>query len=95
MYAWLYRVISSQDDAESLQEDLDRLQEWERDWQMAFNPDKCEHIRITNKKKIVQSTYMIHGQVLKETTKANYLGVTIDKTLSWNSHIDMVTKRAN
>ena len=30
-----------------------------------------------------------------ETTKAKYLGVTIDKTLSWNSHIDMVTKRAN
>ena len=24
-----------------------------------------------------------------------YLGVTIDKTLSWNSHIDMMTKRAN
>ena len=62
---------------------------------MAFNPDKCEHIRITNKKKIVQSSYQIHGQVLKETTKAKYLGVTIDKTLSWNSHIDTVTKRAN
>ena len=38
---------------------------------------------------------MIHGQVLKETTKAKYLGVTIDETLSWNSHLDMVTKRAN
>ena len=91
----LYRVISSQDDVASLQEDLDRLQEWERDWQMSFNPDKCEHIRITLKRKIVQSTYKIHGQVLKETTKAKYLGVTIDKNLSWNSHIDMVTKRAN
>ena len=91
----LYRVISSQEDAVSPQEVLDRLQEWESDWQMAFNPDKCEHIRITNKKKIVQSSYQIHGQVLKETTKAKYLGVTIDKTLSWNSHIDTVTKRAN
>ena len=91
----LYRVISSQEDAASLQEDLDRLQEWESDWQMAFNPDKCEHIRITNKKKIVQSSYQIQGQVLKEITKAKYLGVTIDKTLSWNSHIDTVTKRAN
>ena len=88
-------MISSQDDAASLQEDLDHLQEWERDWQMSFNPDKCEHIRITLKKKIVQSTYKIHGQVLKETTKAKYLGVNIDKNLSWNSHIDMLTKRAN
>ena len=91
----LYRVITNQEDAASLQEDLDYLQEWERDWQMNFNKDKCEHIRITNKRKIIQTTYKIHGQVLKETTKAKYLGVTIDKTLSWNSHIDMVTKRAN
>ena len=91
----LYRVISSQEDAASLQEYLDRLLEWESDWQMAFNPDKCEQIRITNKKKIVQSSYQIHGQVLKEPTKAKYFGVTIDKTLSWKSHIDKVTKRAN
>ena len=56
-YCLLYRVISRQDDAESLRYYLYRLQEWERDWQMAFNPDKCEHIRITNKKKIVQTTW--------------------------------------
>ena len=89
----LYRVISNQEDAASLQEDLDHLQEWERDWQMNLNPDKCEHIRISNKRKIIQTTYKIHGQVLKETSKAKNLGVTIDKTLSWNSHIDMVTKK--
>ena len=62
---------------------------------MNFNLGKCEQIRITNKRKIIQTTYKIHGQVFKETTKAKYLGVTIDKTLSWNSHIDMVTQRAN
>ena len=66
-----------------------------KDWQMVFNSDKCEHIRITNKRKIVQSTYKIHGQVLKKTTKAKYLGVTIDRTLSWNSHTDIRTKKAN
>ena len=91
----LYRVISNPYDAASLQVDIDRLQGWERDWLMVFNPDKCEHIRITHKRKISQSTYKIHGQVLKETTKAKYLGVTIDRTLSWNSRIDMMTKRTN
>ena len=37
--------------------DLDQLQEWEQDWQLlhVFNPDKCEHIRITNKCKIIQT----------------------------------------
>ena len=61
---------------------------------MPFNPDKCEHIQITNKRKIIQTSYTIHGQQLKETSQTKYLGVTIDSKLSWNSHVDLVTKRA-
>ena len=61
---------------------------------MSFNPDKCEVIRITNKKKIIAAKYTIHGQLLHETNTAKYLGVTIDNTLSWNSHIDIMTKKA-
>ena len=82
----------------SLQTDLNHLnhlQEWEREWQMVFNPDKSEHIRLTNKRKVIQTSYNIHGQTLNETSKAKYLGVTIDNTVSWNSHFDTVTKRAN
>jgi hypothetical protein len=45
---------------------------------MSFNPDKCEVIRITNKKKIIDAKYAIHDQVLHETNRAKYLGVTID-----------------
>ena len=91
----LYRVIKGHQDAERLQADLNQLQEWEKDWQMLFNPDKCEHIWITNKRNIIQTSYNIHGHILKETTQAKYLGVTINNKLSWNSHVDQVTKRAN
>ena len=63
---------------------------------MEFNPDKCEIIQITNrrKKKIV-TNYSIHEHQLKEVKGAKYLGVTIDRTLSWNEHINNVTKKAN
>ena len=33
----LYRTIRSPDDSRQLQHDLDSLQSWENDWQMAFN----------------------------------------------------------
>ena len=91
----LYKVIKGHQDAERLQADLNQFQEWEKDWQMLFNPDKCEHIRITNKRNIIQTSYNIHGHTLKETTQAKYLGVTIDNKLSWNSHVNQMTKRAN
>ena len=91
----LYKCINSSADSKALQEDLDYLQQWEKDWQMKFNPGKCEVIPISNKRKVVDSEDTIHGQILRRTDKAKYLGVTIDSTLSWNHHIDTITKKAN
>ena len=34
----LYRKIKSESDSSTLQEDLQKLEEWEHDWQMSFNP---------------------------------------------------------
>ena len=90
----LYRTINSEADTKTLQEDLDNLQGWERDWMMSFNPDKCEVIRITNKRRIINSQYTIHGQQLQETNQAKYLGVTIDNKLTWGPHINAMTKKA-
>ena len=88
--------IATSHDAETLQEDLDKLQTWEANWLMEFNPDKCEIIRITNRrKKNIVTNYSIHDHQRNEVKGAKYLGVTIDRTLSWNEHINNVTKKAN
>ena len=91
----LYRVINSPDDARLLQEDLNNLQMWEKLWGMSFNPDKCEVLRITNKRSPIQSNYVLHGHTLALTSNAKYLGVTISSDLSWNVHINNITKKAN
>ena len=41
---------SNQSDCQSLQKDLTKLETWEQELLMAFNPDKGEVIRITNKR---------------------------------------------
>ena len=49
----VYMTISSQSDAQTLQDDLLKLglklEQWESDWSMEFNPDECEVIRVTKK----------------------------------------------
>ena len=59
---------------------------------MQFNPDKCEVIRITNRRgrRIVSD-----GTVLREVSNAKCLGVTIDSKLTWNAHVANVSKKAN
>ena len=45
---FIYLTISPQTDCQTLQADLIKLELWESEWLMAFNPDKCEVIRINN-----------------------------------------------
>ena len=62
---------------------------------MNFNPDKCELIRITNKRKTISATYHIHNIQLNQAKRAKYLGLTFSNTLSWNAHIGTTTKKVN
>ena len=92
----LYRPIRSQADVASVQNDLDNLQLWENEWLMSFNPDKCEVLRVTNKRtRVIQSNYFIHGSMLRNVDSAKYLGITIAKNLSWKDHVNVITKKAN
>ena len=91
----IYKKITSQEDGISLQQDLDRLQQWERDWLMEFHPQKCQLLRITNKRQPTQTEYKIHGHTLDNVEEAKYLGITIQRCLNWNTHISNITKKAN
>ena len=91
----LYRMIRSSQDSISLQEDLDRLQQWEKEWQMSFNPTECVVLRITRKRNPINATYKIHNHDLEVVKQGKYLGVTLAENLSWNKHVDETTKKTN
>ena len=89
----LYRVIKDKGDTTTLQNDLNTLQKWEVNWKMEFHPQKCQLLRITNKRKIIQNTYFIHGHPLEETKSAKYLGITIDNKITLKEHINNTIRK--
>ena len=91
----VYRKVQQSSDCHALQQDLDSLQQWEQKWQMSFNADKCEVLRITNKRRPILSDYYIHNQKLAIKTDAKYLDVTISSDLSWAKHTGNIVKKAN
>ena len=91
----LYRSIRSEADSAQLQEDINSLERWEADWLMDFNPQKCQVLHVSNKRKPIIAPYVIHGHTLKDADTAKYLGVHLHKKLSWNHHIDQISKKAN
>ena len=55
-----YTVIDSVDDHYSLHCNLTSLENWSDIWQMKFNPAKCVHLAITNKRTYIKNCYQTH-----------------------------------
>ena len=91
----MYLCISSLSEANILQEDLRKLEQWEEDWDMNFNPAKCQVLHVTRLQTPIPSKYFLHDIELESVSTAKYLGVTISEDLRWGKHIDVITKKAN
>ena len=76
----LYGLVHNSDDAISLQSDLDKLVEWAKLWQMAFNPSKCYVLRVCRTKCPFIHPYTMLGHTVQVVDHYPYLGVS----LSWD-----------
>ena len=53
----LYGLVVEDSDCDNLQDDLNKLEIWQHEWQMQFNPFKCNIICISNMQRPPQRTY--------------------------------------
>ena len=51
---------------------------------MDFTPSKCQVVRVTSAKKVINSVYTLHGQILEVVTSARSLGVDISSGLIYH-----------
>ena len=91
---YIYRSIRNNDDCKILQEDVQKLMQWES-CSMEFHPDKCKVLKITNKRKVIKYRYLLHNVILEEVFNAKYLGVTMNTRLSWKKHVYEICGKAN
>jgi hypothetical protein len=92
-----YLTVTSDADANTLQDDLNQFADWEGTWFMKFHPEKCNVHTITNNRKILRKncTLHMHIHVLEQVTSAKYLCVTIIPDLKWSQHIKNICEKAN
>lgn len=73
-----------------LQEALDKLQVWLKQWRIKANEVKSQHVTFTLRKENCP-VVTLNGSQLPQTEKAKYLGMHLDRRLNWKDHI--FTKR--
>jgi hypothetical protein len=83
----------SEEDANILQQDLNRLSQWSVDWQMLFNTDKCSVMHIG--KKGADHEFQLCGKGLKVTIEEKDLGVIMHNSLKPSRQCTEAAKKAN
>jgi hypothetical protein len=69
------------------------LEQWELEWDMEFNPSKCQVIHVAKRKHPIPSQYDLHGVQLESVILAKYLGLDISENLTWDAHIESGHRR--
>lgn len=74
----------------NLQLHLNQIQEWLETWRMKANPSKSTHVTFTLRKNICPNV-MLGAGILPQSDNTKYLGIHLDRRLTWQKHI--FTKR--
>ena len=92
----LYKNIHLLQDYLILQVDLTGLGQWEADWQLKFNVDKCHSMRVTRHQhhKQILFDYSLHDRTLENVQSAKCLGITITDNMDWDQHVSEISSKA-
>ena len=89
----LSRAITSPQDVETLQKDLNKLMGWATTWQMRFNVEKCKIMHLGGKN--MNAIYTLGGEPLGESRMEKDLGVLVDDRLSNGMQCQAAANKAN
>ena len=78
-----YLELKSIDDGNILQNDLDTLSQWNNEWLLSFNVNKCKVLHIGKNNPKLEYTMRTENEskILMETREENDLGVWITNDL--------------
>jgi hypothetical protein len=91
----VYRTINDGNDQRIFQEDISAIEEWSREWMMPFNVNKTQFIRFGKVKSNTSTIkYFLANSVICEVESIKYLGVTLNKSLTFREHIERKINKA-
>jgi hypothetical protein len=81
--------------ANKLQAQIDLVQPWFHNWKISINPTKSTTILFTNRSTFLTKQITINGKSLDWAPTVKYLGVTLDKKLTFSKHIEKTLNKSN
>ena len=64
-------------------------------WGMQYHPQKYNSISVARSHTPHAFNYTLKGHALESVNTAKYLGITLSSNMSWDTHINNITAKAN
>ena len=90
----IYKYVDKLEDCQQIQTDLDALVDWSYKNELPLNLDKCQCISFSLKSEPLTYPYRIEAHDVRRTTTVRDLGVLLDFKLTFNEHVEVLTKKA-
>ena len=77
-----------------MQSALNIIKKWSEGEGLSLNPTKTILVPFTRRRKLELRAPILNGTQLTFSDEVKYLGVTLDRKLTWNNHLDRTTSKA-
>lgn len=81
--------------ANVLNSDLQKINQWSKEWLVSFNPAKTICMTISRKAiKTQHPPLLLQNQVISEASSHKHLGVVLSNDCSWSNHLEYIKNKA-
>jgi hypothetical protein len=70
------------------------MEVWCEQWNIKINEDKTRAVYFSKRLRRVEAYLTLKGQNIKFINDAKYLDVTLDRRMTWKTHIDLSVTKA-
>ena len=89
------KPVNNETDVEALQDDLNRLYEWQEANNMLFNGNKFEILRYGRNEDLKDYFTPNFEDIIEEKDCLRDLGILMSNTASFSNHVNLVCKKVN
>ncbi|CAB4025730.1 Hypothetical predicted protein [Paramuricea clavata] len=90
-----FREMTSEGDSCNLQQAISNLSTWSSNNNISFNESKCKTMTVARKKQPIRFIHHLDLFPINKVQEEKDLGVLMTSSLSWDSHIQRTSAKAN